>query len=215
MEYLTATRGMAAPETKVFYERAESLGHSLNRPLLPYFGLVGQWRYSNTIGKLSAALQIAKRVYTLAQEQNDSELMVGAYRSLAVTLYFIGDFEAARQSAIRGIEIWRSRSVPSHAEDLDAPFVTCLVYEALCAWHFGEIAKSKPNMVEAISLSKELNDMHGLASTLYQTARRSRSEIQVPNHRRENSSRAIVRKVRLILGAVSLAVFGTLCCQNV
>jgi hypothetical protein len=44
--YLTATRGMAAPETKVFYERVESLGHSLNRPLLPYFGLVGQWRYS-------------------------------------------------------------------------------------------------------------------------------------------------------------------------
>jgi hypothetical protein len=165
--YLTATRGMAAPETKIFYERVESLGHSLNRPLLLYFGLVGQWRYSNTCGKLSTALQIAKRVYTLAHERNDSELMFGAYRSLAVTLYYFGDFEAARQSAIRGIEIWRSRSVPSHAEDLDAPAVTLLVYEALCAWHFGEMAKSKPNMVEAISLSKELNDMHGLASTLH------------------------------------------------
>jgi adenylate cyclase len=34
----------------------------------------------------------------------------------------------------------------------------------------GEIAKSKPNMVEAISLSKELNDMHGLASTIYHAA---------------------------------------------
>ena len=90
--------------------------------------------------------------------------------SLAVTLYYLGDFETARQSAIRSIEIWRSGSVPSHAEDLDAPFVTCLVYEALCAWHFGEIAKSKPNTVEAISLSKELNDMHGLASTLYNAA---------------------------------------------
>ena len=99
--------------------------------------LVGQWRYSTSSGKLSAALQIAKRVYTLAQERNDSELMLGAYRSLAVTLYYIGDFEAARHSAIRGIEIWRSRSVPSHEEDLDAPVVTCLVYEALCAWHFG------------------------------------------------------------------------------
>ena len=155
----------------------------LTRPLLLYFGLVGQWRYSNTIGKLSAALQIAKRIYTLAQERNDSELMVGAYRSLAVTLYFIGDFEAARQSAIRGIQIWRSGSVPSHAEDLDAPVVTCLTYEALCAWHFGEIAKSKPNMVEAISLSKELNDMHGLASTLYLTAtiayfERNRTEVE-------------------------------------
>jgi hypothetical protein len=181
--YLTATRGMAAAETKIFYERVEALGHSLSRPLIVYSGLVGQWRYSTNIGKLSAALQIAKRIYTLAQERNDSELMVGAYRSLAVTLYYVGDFEAARQSAIRGIEIWRSRSVPSHAEDLDAPFVTCLVYEALCAWHFGEIAKSKPNMAEAILLSKELNDMHGLASTLYHTAiiayfERNRPEVE-------------------------------------
>jgi hypothetical protein len=161
---------MAAPETKIFYERVESLGHSLNRPLLLYFGLVGQWGYSNTSGKLSAALQIAKRVYTLAQERNDSELMVGACRGLAVTLYYLGDFETAREYAVRAIEIWRSGSVLSQTEDIDAPATTCLVYEALCAWHLGEITTSKPNMVEAISLSKKLNDMHGLASTLYHTA---------------------------------------------
>jgi len=119
--YLTATRGMAAPETKIFYERVESLGHSLNRPLLLYSGLVGQWRYSNAIGKLFAALQFAKRVHTLAQERNDSQLMVGAYRSLAVTQYYFGDFEAARQSAIRGIETWRSRSVPSHGKTWTRP----------------------------------------------------------------------------------------------
>ena len=32
--YLTATRGFAAPETRICYERAEPLCHSLNRPLL-------------------------------------------------------------------------------------------------------------------------------------------------------------------------------------
>ena len=36
--YLTATRGFAAPEARICYERAESLCHSLNRPLLLYFG---------------------------------------------------------------------------------------------------------------------------------------------------------------------------------
>jgi adenylate cyclase len=89
---------------------------------------------------------------------------------LAVTLYYLGDFETAREYAVRAIEIWRSGSVLSQTEDLDAPVVTCLVYEALCAWHLGEITTSKPNMVEAISLSKKLNDMHGLASTLFHTA---------------------------------------------
>ena len=44
--YLTATRGIAAPEARICYERAESLCHSLNRPLLLYVALMGQWRYS-------------------------------------------------------------------------------------------------------------------------------------------------------------------------
>ena len=48
-------------------------------------------------------MQIAKRVYSLAQEQNDSALMIGAYRALAVTLYFLGDFETARKYAMRGV----------------------------------------------------------------------------------------------------------------
>ena len=33
--------------------------------------------------ELSATMQIAKRVYALAQEQNDSALMIGAYRAFA------------------------------------------------------------------------------------------------------------------------------------
>ena len=74
---------------------------------------MGQWRYSLITDKLSATMQIAKRVYSLAQEQNDSALMIGAYRALAGTLYYLGDFEAARQYAMRGVQIWRSGGVQS------------------------------------------------------------------------------------------------------
>ena len=87
-----------------------------------------------------------------------------------MTHHFLGDFEAGRRHAIHGIQIWRSGSVQSHAEDLDVRATTCLCYEALSAWNFGEIVASQSNMVEAISLAKELNDMHGLASTLYYAA---------------------------------------------
>jgi hypothetical protein len=87
--------------------------------------------------------------------------MIGAYRALAVTLYFLADFEIARQNAMRGVQLCRSGGVQSHAEFLDAPVVVCLCYEALSKWHFGEIASSRPTMAEAISLAKELNDMYG------------------------------------------------------
>jgi predicted ATPase len=128
---------------------------------------MGQWRYSLWTDKLTATMQIAERVYSLAQEQNDSALMIGAYRVLAVTLYFLADFEIARQNALRGVQLWRSGGVQSHAEFLDAASVICMCYEALSKWHFGEIASCQATMAEAISLATELNDMHALAVALY------------------------------------------------
>jgi predicted ATPase len=165
--YLIATRGHSAPEARMCYERAESLCHSLNRPLVLFSALEGQWRYSLMTDKLTATMQIAKRINSLAQEQNDAALMLGAYRALAATLYFLGDFETARQFAMRGVQIWRSGGVQSHVEEALAPAVACLCFESILEWHFGEIAYCRATMVEAISLAKELNDMHALAVALW------------------------------------------------
>ena len=164
--YLTATRGFAAPEALTCYERAESLCLSLNQPLVLFSALRGLWRYSLVTKKLSATMEIAKRVYSLAQEQNDSALMIGAYRALAVTLFYLGDFQSARQYAIRGIQIWRSGGVQSPVEEVTAPAVTCLCVEAIFEWHFGEITSCQATMAGGISLAKDLNDMHALAVVL-------------------------------------------------
>ena len=166
-EYLRATRGHATPEAQICYQRVESLCHSLNRPLPPYSVLMGQWLYSFIKDKLSATMQIANRVYSLAQAQNDPALMIGAYRALATTLCFLGDFEPARQYAMHGLEIWRSGGVPSQIEQVTAPSVACLYVGAMSEWHLGETASSKVTMAEAISLAKELNDLHGLAASLF------------------------------------------------
>jgi predicted ATPase len=168
--YLTATRGFAAPEALSCYERAESLCVSLNQPLVLFSALRGLWRHSLVSDKLSAAMRIAKRVYSLAQDQNDSALMMGAHRALAVTLYYLGDFESARQNAMRGVEIWRSGGVHSPVEEITAPAVSCLCFQALSGWHFGEIASCQVTMAEAISVAKELNDMHALTVALWNAA---------------------------------------------
>jgi len=128
--------------------------------------LIGQWRFSLLTDKLSVTMQIAERVYSLAQQQKNAALMVGAYRALANTRYYFGDFEAARQYAIRGVEIWRSGGVQSPPEELHLPVVTCLCYEAASEWHLGEFSSSHAAIAEAISLAKELNDMPALAQAL-------------------------------------------------
>jgi tetratricopeptide (TPR) repeat protein len=164
--YLSATQGLGAPEARICYERAESLCHSLNRPLLLYSALIGQWRYSLITEKLTATMQIAQRVYSLAQQQNDSALLIGAYRALACTLCFLGDFDSARKYAMRGVQVWRSGGVQSPVEEIASPAVLLLCYGALSEWHLGEIASCRATIAEAISLAKELNDMAALAIAL-------------------------------------------------
>ena len=163
---LTITQGLGAPEAQVCYERAEPLCYSLNRPFLLHLALTGQWRYSFMTEKLTATMQVAQRVYALASEQNDSALMIGAYRALAFTLYFMGDFENARQYAKRGVQIWRSRGAQSPIEEVNEPAVSYLIFEAISEWHFGKNASCQAAMAEAISLAKELNDRHGLVVAL-------------------------------------------------
>ena len=96
--------------------------------------------------------------------------MIGAYRALAGTLYWSGDFESARQHAMCGVQIWRSGGVQPRVQDVSSPAVVCLYYVALSEWHLGEIASSDATMLEAISLAKTLNDMPSLALALYHAA---------------------------------------------
>jgi len=163
--HLTATRGMGAPEARSCYEQAETLCHSPSRPLLLYVTLMGQWRYSFATDKLTATMQIAERVYSLAQQQNDSALMMGACQALSATLYFSGDFEAAGRHARNGVQLWRLGSVPSPVEEVIAPAVVCLCYEALIEWHFGELASCQTTMAEAVALAKD--GAHALAQALF------------------------------------------------
>jgi len=163
---LTATRGYSAPEGRICYERVESLCQSPNRPMLLYSALMGQWRYALYTDKLTLAMQIAQRVCSVAEELNDAALMMGAYRALAATFYFSGDFEATRRYALLALQIWRSGGVESPVEEVAAPAVACLCYQALSEWHFGEIASSEATMSEAVSLAKKLHDMQALVLAL-------------------------------------------------
>jgi hypothetical protein len=52
-------------------------------------------RYSVGTDKLTATMEIANRIHSIAQEQSDPALMIGAYFALAGTLYYSGHFERA------------------------------------------------------------------------------------------------------------------------
>jgi hypothetical protein len=179
---ITAIRGIGAPEAGLCYDRAESLARSLDRSPSLYMVLIAQWRQSLHTGKLSATLQIAKRLYALAQGQNDSALqaqkpvegellptsrLIGACAAMACTFYFLGDFETSGEYAIRGVQLWRSLGARSPSVGIvDNSVVGVLCYKALFESHIGEITSSRATMAGAISLAKELKDMYSLAMLL-------------------------------------------------
>jgi hypothetical protein len=112
-------------------------------------------------------MRIAERAYSLAQEQNDPALIMGANRALACTFYFFGNFDTARKYAISGVEIFRLGGLQSPIQESNAPAVSCLCFKALTEWHFGEIVSCQTSMAEAISLAKELNFTYPLALALH------------------------------------------------
>ena len=83
-----------------------------------------------------------------------------------VTLYFLGDFEAARQHAMRGVRIWRSGGVQSPVEEITAPAVIVCAIRRYASGISERPPHCDATMAEAISLAKELNDMHALAVAL-------------------------------------------------
>jgi hypothetical protein len=163
-QYLLNTRESSAPEARICYERLESLCNALDRPMPLYNALEGQLRYSLVTDKVSATMQIAQRIRSLAQQQNDPALMLGAYIALTVPLYFSGDFEGARQYARPGVEIWRTGQVQSQDDEVTQGAVGCLSFEALLEWHFGEIPSCQTTMAESISVAKALNNMQALTT---------------------------------------------------
>jgi hypothetical protein len=158
---------MFTPEARICYERAESLCQSLNRPALLYSALMGQWTCSLVTDKLTTTLQIAQRLYSLAQQRNDPWIKLGAWNALAATHYWLGNFESARRYAMPAVRVWRSGGVQSHATDLDLVIIGCFCYEAMCEWHLGELGSYKKTMEEAIVLARELNSMAALGLALY------------------------------------------------
>ncbi len=168
--YLTATQGMGATEARICYERAESLCHSLKRPDLLYVALMGQWRYSFVTDKLPATRQVAQRIYELAQKLGEAAFLMGAYQALAITRYYLGQFESARSAAMTGVELWRSGRSKTRVEDAHPPAVVCLCFQALADWHLGETKACYETMTEAVRLARELNDNNALAVALCEAA---------------------------------------------
>jgi tetratricopeptide (TPR) repeat protein len=164
--YLTATKGYASNEMLSCYVRIKELCLQLKKASLLYSVLVSEWRYSLVTNNLTTTFQIAKDVYDLANSQHDPALILGAYRTLAGTAYFRGQFELTRKYAKQGVDIWETK-LASSVSEFYAPIVTCLLMDAISLWHLGSPDQSWSRVREAVSMARDLSDMNALSIGLF------------------------------------------------
>jgi tetratricopeptide (TPR) repeat protein len=165
--YNTAVKGYASQEALACYKRLREVATELGKLQHLYSVIIGQWRYALVTDELKTALKLASEVYELAQRENHPALLIGAYRALAITDYWIGKFPSALDDVRRGIAVWESQEVSVSVEEVTAPIVSCFSVEAQSLWHLGFPDKTLVQIQKAIDLAQNLSDMNALAVALF------------------------------------------------
>jgi predicted ATPase len=161
-----ATKGYAAPEVEQPYARARVLCEQVGETLQLFPTLWGLCLFYRTRGALPTARELGEQLYRLAQHAAAPTPRLEAHDALGSTLYFLGEYAAARAHLEQGIALINSAAPRALALSHDvAPGVQCLAVAALTLWCLGYPTQAVRRGQEALALAQELAHPHSLAWT--------------------------------------------------
>jgi class 3 adenylate cyclase/predicted ATPase len=161
---LMATKGQAAPEVEQAYARARALCQQVGDTpqLLPT--LRGLCRFYVDRGALPMARELGEQLLGLAQRQAAPTPRLEAHDALGSTLFFLGEYAAARTHLEQGIALIDPAAQRALAlRHGIAPGVTCLAHAALTLWCLGSPAQAVRRSQEALALAQALAHPQSLA----------------------------------------------------
>jgi TOMM system kinase/cyclase fusion protein len=189
---LLATKGYAAPEVGETYTRARQLCHHLEEPQRLFPVLRGLWHYYNVCAEYQTAHALGEQLLTLAQQVQDSAMLVAAHRALGATLFWLGAQASAHTHLAQGLALYDPQQHRAHAflygEDSD---VTCRSYAMCTSWFLGYPAQGWIQMDAALALAQQiaypfdLSFVLGFAAMFHQFRR----EVRVAQERAEATIR--------------------------
>jgi class 3 adenylate cyclase/predicted ATPase len=165
---LIATKGYGASEVGATYTRARALCQQgvQNPQLFP--ALFGLWQFYVLQAELPLARELGMQLLALAQHLQDSAYVLEAHRSLAFTLFSLGEMAAARAQAEQGIALYHPPTHHAHVLTYGQdPGTSCLAYAALALWYLGYPEQARQRCHEMLKLAHELSHPFSLAHALY------------------------------------------------
>ena len=169
---MTATKGYAAQEVEKVYARARELCQHLGDRTQLFRVLRGLWLFYLVRAELKTAHDIGMELLGLTQEEQDLSLTLQAKLVLGLTLFYLGEFNLAKEHLEKGYEIYN----PKEHQELayvygDDPGVVCLTYTALVLWMLGYPDQATQKDQEAIAMAKNISHPFSLAVSLNFSAR--------------------------------------------
>jgi predicted ATPase len=191
-ERLEVTRGMGDPDVERAYTRAHELCRQVeDSPLLTQV-LMGLFGVYINRAELQQARELAERLLSHAQRQNDPTLLLVAYRFLGQALFEAGEIAPARARYAQGMALYELRFHPQQQQH-DPIFhdagARCPGFAARPLWHLGYPAQSLARIHQALSLAQELSRPYVLGMMLIRAAciHQYRREVQAVRERAETA----------------------------
>ncbi len=130
-------------------------------------------------GELQTAHELAEQRLRLAQSVGDPVFLLDAYRTLGMSLFWLGKFASARAHLEQSIALYDSQQLSSHSFlTLQEPKMHCLSFMAWALWFLGYPDQALKRMSEALTLAQEFPDSYSQAWALLVSS-------ELHDHRRE------------------------------
>lgn len=208
---LIATKGYTVAEVVQVYARARQLCEQLTESPHLFTALFNMWLIYDLRGEQRNAYDLAEQCLNFALRVEDPTLLLMSHYALGETLFFDGDFLAARQHLEKSVALYDSRQHRSLAVVYSGydPSVFCRIIIAHILWNLGNLDQAHRRMEEAITLAKELGQAHSIVLALCHAAllHYLRREAQVAQQRAEEALRLSQEH-----GFVFMSHFATILC---
>ena len=161
------TRGYTAPEAARIYTRARKVCQQVgDTPKLAQV-LFGLSIYHLGRADYRTAQELGEQLLAEARRQRDAGLMLEAHRVLGSTLYYTGEFSAARAHLEQGIALYDQQQHRSHTELFGFdPGAVCHAIAALALSVLGYPDQAQQRIQTALTMAQATSHPHSLGAAL-------------------------------------------------
>jgi predicted ATPase len=153
---LVATKSYAAHEVGETYRRAQHFCQYLADPHQLFPVLRGLFGYYNVRAEYQMAHGLGEQLLTLAQQAQDSAMLIAAHAALGRTLFLLGAVALAHTHFAQGIALYDSQQHRAGASLSGADAgVVCHSFAAWTLWYLGYPEQGLAQSHEAVTLAQQ------------------------------------------------------------